>query len=343
MEPQPGAGSVALAALQDRTLETLRPHLSSGDEIALLDFPRHQNAGDSLIWRGTRHYLARLGVGVRFVASLHSFHPDDVRRRLPRGKILINGGGNFGDRYPYQQDFRERVVAAFPDRAVIQLPSSLEFTDERKLERAQQVLGAHPDLTLLMRDHASQARARTWFPTAYVEFCPDLAFGVGELGVGRTPSHEVTLLLRTDTEALPREITFPEEWRVRRVEWGLTGADKVAFRAARLPEDVSRVIPALRQPLQPVIAGGFDLSSRLNTRAAQRIVRSGKVLITDRLHAMIFGRLQGIPTIAFDNANGKVAELYRASMADLGGVTLVSRAEEAVEAAARFLSPGSPP
>ncbi len=323
--------------IQQRTLAVLKQYIPPGCDVALLDFPRHHNAGDSLIWLGTLRYLARLGIRVRYTADVMHWQPDELRRRVPNGPILITGGGNLGDRWLVHQHFRERIVATFPDRRVVQLPQSVDFSAEAGLTRAQRILGAHPDLVLMARDHTAEGLCRALFPNARTAFCPDLAFGLGEQDGPRVPSHDVTVLFRQDSESTGPQAQFPAWVRTARVDWGLTGARNLAFWGCRFPEDVARAVPALARRAAPLIGAGHTGIAELNYRAACRIVRSGQVLVTDRLHAAVLGRLLKVPTFAIDNSNGKVGDLYRDYLSALGGVSLAQSPGEAVAAAVAHL------
>lgn len=333
----PVAPASTVGQLQQRTLQVLKRSIEPGCDVALLDFPRHQNAGDSLIWLGALRYLDRLGVRVRYTADCMLLQPDELRRRVPDGPILITGGGNLGDRWLVHQRFRERIVATFPDRRIVQLPQSVEFTTDFGLTRAQEVLGAHPDLVLMARDRTAEARCRALFPDARTVFCPDLAFGLGEDERPRVPAHDVTVLLRRDSESTGATMQFPDWVSTHRVDWGLHGVRNLAWWGCRFPEDVARVMPRLARRAIPAIERGFTGIAELNRRDATRIVRSGQVLVTDRLHAAVLGRLLRVPTFAIDNSNGKVGDLHRDYLGALGGVTLCRTPEDAVAAAVAHL------
>ncbi|MGQ0844959.1 MAG: polysaccharide pyruvyl transferase family protein [Sporichthyaceae bacterium] len=326
-----------MGALQQQTLHVLKQFVEPGSEVAVLDFPRHQNAGDALIWLGTMRYLARLGVRVRYVATTLHFQPEELRRRVPSGPILIQGGGNLGDRYPLHHRFRELIVETFADRRIVQLPQSVEFAREETLTQAQKVFGAHQDLVLLARDHAAEARCREYFPGAQTVFCPDMALGLGEDLQPRVAQHDVVLLARTDSESTRPRFDFPEWVDLERRDWQLRGPWNVAYRGCRLPEDVARVVPIVAPAVVDAIAAGYAGIAELNRASAYRIVRRGQVLVTDRLHAAVLGRLVGVPTVAIDNSNGKIGDIHRAYLGALGGVRLARNTEQAVAAALELL------
>src|SRR5215218_5265998 len=161
--------------LVDGVLHDLLP---VGTNVALVNFPNHANAGDSAIWLGALASLRRMQVAIRYRASWATYEPRALRRALGDGVVLLQGGGNFGDLYPAnQQATRERVLADLADVRTIQLPQSLHFEDSANLDRMRKLCESHSDFTLLVREEASLAVAREHFAVP-IELCPDLALAL---------------------------------------------------------------------------------------------------------------------------------------------------------------------
>lgn len=328
-----------LQHIQSQTLATLSKVLKSGQRVALVDYPKHQNAGDALIWLGERNYLERLGVSVGYIASLHHFSPSELRKRVPDGPILIHGGGNFGDRWSHSQEFKEQVIEQFPDRKIIQLPQTMEFNTPEGLARAQSVYNAHPDMTILIRDRAGTELAKKLFPRNTVEFCPDLALGYGLHKRGK-PKCRVLFLKRTDNESVDHKFPPLQGSSITITDWGFRGPLRVpAWRALRLAEDVARVFPKLTPLIYPMIEKSFSLMAKVNVRSASRILSEGRYVLTDRLHAMVLAALLGIPVVAYDNANKKVSTLFNEYVGQLDNVHFV---EDGISAVGKVLALSEP-
>ncbi|MFJ5693900.1 polysaccharide pyruvyl transferase family protein [Arthrobacter sp. NPDC093125] len=319
-----------LGDIQSQSLSVLSKHLVRGDKVALLDYPRHQNAGDALIWLGARQYLKMLGVEVAYIASLNHFSARELRKRVPDGPILINGGGNFGDRWVESQAFKESVIAQFPDRKIVQLPQTMEFNTNEGLARAQAVYGSHPDVTILMRDRVGFAAAKRAFPNNNVEFCPDMALGYGYHKRGKA-KYSLVFLKRNDNESVQQDTPLLRGPSYKIVDWGFRGTLRVpAWRALRLAEDVVRVFPKLTPALYPLIELSFAAMAEANVRSASRILSEGNVVVTDRLHAMVLAALLGIPVYAYDNANKKVSAIFKDYVGELPNVFFAEDAATAI-------------
>lgn len=321
---------MTLTDIQDETLKILSRHIRPGERAALVDFPNHANSGDSLIYLGELEYLSRLGVGLDYVADASRYSVEELRRRVPEGPILIHGGGNFGDRWTVMQEMRERVISDFPERRIIQLPQGIEFSEGPCLEQAQAVLGNHKRLTLLIRDHAGVELTKELFPTATVDFCPDMALGYGGISTRRKARHDVVVLKRGDSESVEHEIVIDRN-SVKR-DWGLAGWRKMYAIALRVPGAVMKRIPSSYSLIYPLQRKCYDALANLHVNNAIAILSSGRVVVTDRLHAMVIAGLMRKPVVAVNNANGKVGAIYSDYLFQLPGVKFAANSESVNEA-----------
>ena len=297
--------------LQRDSLDVLRPLLGPGIPVALIDFPLHDNAGDSLIYLGERAYLRRLGIPVRYQTSVGRYRPADLANLHPDGPILLHGGGNFGDRWALFQHFRERVIADFPDRRIVQLPQSMEMTPGSG-QRVRSAYLAHHDLTVLLRDTRSMRRAADLLEGVRVEYCPDLAFGYRPTRT-RRPRVDIVQLRRTDSESTGMSLLAGGggSWSQETVDWNYSPLEKLAWNLAKAPGSVAKRVPtALPRFYRAFVDPGYTLAARTLVRAAEDTLLRGRVVVTDRLHAAVLATLLGRPVVARDNANGKLAAVY---------------------------------
>ncbi len=289
--------------------EVLGPRVPAGEPCALLHFPSSANAGDNAIWLGETTYLRRAGARIVYTCEVATYSRDRLAARLGQGTILLQGGGNLGDLWSAAERLREDVIAAFPDRPIIQLPQTIHFQETANLARARTIFNSHPNLTLLVRDHQSLEVARNEF-TASSLLCPDMAFALGPLVRPRRPRRAIVCLLRTDKESMGlsagRELSalVRSDWRADRP----------------LPRLLSRGIRAAtrlvsRQPRAldwawPTLTGFYDLIAQLRVARGARMLSPARCVVTDRLHGHILCLLLDIPHVVLDNSYGKVRSFY---------------------------------
>jgi exopolysaccharide biosynthesis predicted pyruvyltransferase EpsI len=120
-----------VSRLNSRIDEVIGSLLPRGVKCALLDFPNHPNVGDSPIWQGERAFLRRAGVAVVYMCDGMTYSESELAVRLGGGIILLHGGGNLGDIWGARQEWRERVIAAFPRNKIVQLPQTIVFRTRR--------------------------------------------------------------------------------------------------------------------------------------------------------------------------------------------------------------------
>jgi len=274
---------------------------------AILDFPNHNNIGDSAIYVGEaiacQEYFGRQP---DYVCEAFSRMIPRIRRLGPEVTVLLHGGGNFGDLYHRHQNFRIEVLNNIRDRKCVMLPQSIHYQDTGALPETQRAIANHPDFTMMVRDRESFEFAERHFDCK-VLLVPDCAFAIGPIANDDPADYDLVALIREDIEAvtsqkeqllkLPLQSTildWPEE--VRDIRW----VDRLPFALRKqLPVSVDLSLPASPESF-------LRLAQQRVDRGVE-ILRQGKVVLTDRLHAHILSILLGIPHATLDNSYGKIA------------------------------------
>jgi exopolysaccharide biosynthesis predicted pyruvyltransferase EpsI len=328
---------LALRSMQDEALQILRRQLCGIRECALLDFPDHANVGDSMIWLGELKLLEALGIAIKYSCNSYNYEPRLLERALgPDGAILIHGGGNFGTLYVRHQQLRERALADFPTRRMIQLPQSINFQPGEVLERTQRLVQAHTNLTLLVRDTASRAFAAAHFDCD-VEICPDMALMLGSLQQARTPTVDYFLLARTDKERAAdwaAALARLEPTAYRNADWLAASRTELLLSRAtglsrRLLGDL-QVISGLRQ-------AAYAQNAAARLRRGMRTLGQGRVVLTDRLHAHVLCVLMGKPHVVVGDAHGKIRGFFEAYSSKLSAAAWADDPDSAFAAARQLL------
>jgi exopolysaccharide biosynthesis predicted pyruvyltransferase EpsI len=313
----PGDDVALIGRLRDQVVQAVDEAVPADAPVALLNFPNHANAGDPALWLAARDVLRTLGRHVAYAASWSSYDPDTLRAAAPEGTIVLNGGGNLGDAYAGQQGTRERVLADFPGRPVVQLPQSIWFREQENLDRMAALIERHGAFTLMVRDEPSLEQAQAAFD-APVTRVPDLAFALGPLARPAQPTTPVLWLARQDPETPEADTSsMPVPDGVQRVDWlaELPGEPEPprAFRIARHAfRSLGGDEPVKSRLGAGVLARTFDPLARHWVDRGKAILSRGQVVVTDRLHGHIFSLLMGIPHVVTDNRNGKVRAVWDA-------------------------------
>jgi pyruvyl transferase EpsO len=304
-------------------IDVLADILPANVPVALLDFPWHSNPGDSAIWKGENLALATLGHRVVYTATLHNFDRNRLERLLPEdGIVLLHGGGNFGDLWPKVHAHRESIIQCLGDRRIVQLPQTVHFGNVEAGEASLARLATHPNLTVMVRDQRSLDRLAQAGISARLS-----RDATSALWPGRPVAHRsakpprVLLLLRSDHERrnpIPTNlISEAQDW----TDLGLTFDP--TDRAGRVVDHCLNVIDRTQERFGralPASCRARREQQRLRTNrlfeAAADVILAHDVIVTDRLHAMLFGLAYGRSVVVVDGGYGKLDSYIDAILGD---------------------------
>lgn len=310
-----------LESMRARIDAVLAPLIPKGGPVALLDFPDHADVGDSAIWLGQLAALRARGIAQpRYVATIATYDPLELRRVMEDGVILLSGGGSFGDVWPRHQEMRERVMHDFPDRRIVQLPQSIEFRAESALNAARRIVGGHRDFTLLVRSERSLHIARQF--NAPSALCPDLALRMPALARGLRRHDRIVRLRRQDQERIEARTDAPAG--VEALDW-LEEPDTLSRRAMKWLHERPRALTLLGTRTAPL----YERVARERVAHGVELLSGGAGVITDRLHAHLLSLMAGIPHCLLDDDDGMVKEVYETWTRGVGPVAWCESPDEA--------------
>ncbi len=294
--------------------DALLPLVSKASEhICIIDPPGHPNVGDSTILLGELDFMARYFPAARLsYYDVDSYSPGADRFVEEATILLIHGGGNFGDIWPYFHRLRMRILDRFPHKPIVQLPQSIHFDHDRELRSTANAIRRQSNFTLMVRDQNSLDYVRRHFDCKVV-LSPDMAFAMQPI-TRKRPSVDHFCLLRTDKEAVVNRSSIYGALAAtgRSVElrdWLDERRNLVAFMDRRLKRLTGR-LPAITAPFR---SAAMQLRQRY---AMQRLsygvnlLSQGTTVVTDRLHAHILCCLLGIPHYTFDSYDGKISAFH---------------------------------
>lgn len=330
-------------SIREELLRIWKPELSPCKHAVLLGLPSHGNAGDILIWEGTRTALKALGVDLLYEAPAGLGNWDRIEMLAKRGAtVLILGGGSLGDIWPHEEVFRRRIIQSLPYARIIQLPQTARYTEERWAQQSRRVFDKHPDLTFMLRDGRSLEHFQKLFPRQRSIFSPDAALALGGRPRVRPAEVDVLVMARGDSERGlldPRKVAEPFEHRVE--DWttleNLPLQWRVSRRLDRRWGDSLARRRAYPNWLQQSSLGHFRRST---LRAISRQLSAARLVVTDRLHVHIACALLDIPHVVVDNSYGKIRAIFDSYTFRLRGAYLVDAVDEGQTLVAGLLAAG---
>lgn len=274
-------------------------------DFALVDFPDHRNIGDSAIYVGELDAMETLGFGRPSYVCTRKNYRGNLEKYCPNGPILMHGGGNFGHLYPSHQELRNSIFERYGKRKIVLLPQSIHFDTGPLLEETRRVIDKASDVTLLVRDHESEAFANRHFDCR-VMLCPDAAFGM------QVPEHlpsadtEWSLLLRSDKEAK----STPLHKRIQTLGTPFDWYDLPQAKASngqRYRDKIANLGFSYGRSGMAKLEQCYSALARSRVFVGLARLGKGKAVVSDRLHAHILSSLIGRQQIILDNSYGKIS------------------------------------
>ena len=214
----------------------------------------------------------------------------------PEDIITIVGGGNTGDMYDDIEFCRQFVINQFPNNRIICFPQTIDFSGipsgRKALKKAIMVYGRHEKLSLSAREEKSFNKFSQLFINNRVVMAPDIVLSLDEADL--TVCREgVTFVLRADgeksiSESLQKELIEKVSANYS-VRFNDTHVNKTKMSVKERKDELDTI---------------------------WNVFRKSELVITDRLHGMIFCAITNTPCIAINNSNKKVAGVYNAWLKD---------------------------
>lgn len=252
------------------------------------------NIGDHEIAESIYSFIKKVLGGysiLEVAASEYSKKYELLKKYIKREDILIlTGGGNFGSEYPKAQAIRENVCTTWPDNPKIIFPQTIYYSNTdntmEEIKKAATIFNKKNNVTIFAREKTSFLFAREYFSCASY-LVPDIVLSNEMISFDGLNREDIILCLRSDKE---KSLSLAEqEVLLQRVD---SIGRNIVTTDFQLPYSISKTerIAQIEEKMQ------MFCTSRL--------------VITDRLHGMIFAAITGTPCVVFNNYNQKITGTY---------------------------------
>lgn len=262
----------------------------------------YQNLGDMAITYAQRCFLQQLYPNAEIVTipSTKTYEAVKTIRKVirPADIVTIIGGGNMDDAYLSLEEARLHVVKNFPRNKVVSFPQTFHFSakplGQKRQEASHKVYSKHRNLTIFVREPYSLERISEAFPDVKVFHCPDIVLSLNKFEP-QYERHGVLCCLRSD-----KEQEMLSEQRDNLIQ-----AAKEKFDDVTVKDTVDVALSECTEETYEQTLENFWV-----------MLRHKEVVITDRLHCMIFCAITGTPCVVMDNSNHKISGVHQAWLKD---------------------------
>lgn len=262
----------------------------------LFSSPNHGNLGDHAIVMAEMEFLKSIDPS-RKVLEVPSILTTAkmtgiISKIIKERAVFIHGGGFIGTIWPQEEQKARNTISAYRKRIII-FPQTLFFDEspqgEKEREITRQIYDGHPDLWICTRDQRSYLLAKEMFNNVHVIKMPDMVLYLKDMHFN-TPRRGALLCMRSDKE---KTLSSSAQQQIEQALAKYIPPDEIRYTDTVVDYDIGA---AERE---------HEVQKKLSEFAAASIV------ITDRLHGMIFAAITGTPCVALNNSSKKVEGVYQ--------------------------------
>lgn len=266
--------------------------------IMLLNTPEHGNLGDHALALAEYNMFAEIFPDFEIVEIPYYYIHNLSERRLKSivggDTIFVQAGGYLGTMWINEEKAVRKILSTFKDNRIVILPQTITYTDDefgtREKNISRECYHQCSDLFIFVRDKKSLDDAIDFAGEKKVLYCPDMVVGYlyyDEKELYR--ENKCLLCMRKDHEKVTDESSIN------------TLKEKIMSVLSNIRfEDIDTVVERF--------IGKEERKEALKIKLKE--FASVKLVVTDRLHGMLFAAITSTPCIVLNNSNGKVKGVY---------------------------------
>lgn len=283
---------------EPETIKMMLKLISKNNRIFLFGTPHHGNLGDHLIAESELSFFKRyvpqfqvLDCSMRFSKTMLGYISAHIRKC---DIVIISGGGWLGTEWRHNEEFVRKVIKSFPNNKIVIFPQTSHYDDDNDyLLQGAKIYSNHSNLIFCARDYSTYLlmKDNKFLTSERLFYLPDMALFSTlwkERGISNKKRKHIGYCIRGD-----RESSINESMR-EKINTIVNEADSnyVVIRTNETEKNIGS-------------------NKRIENLLRKLSEISGvKLLVTDRLHAMIMAAITDTPCIAFDNSTHKVKGVY---------------------------------
>ncbi len=262
--------------------------------VVLWGIPEYGNLGDQAITYAELEFIKQVLPKQNIITIPENKCCEYIypMRKMAQQKHCIfisNGGGNMGSLYKYQESIRQMLIKNIKNCKIIVFPQSVDYIYGSNTHRkAQKIYNKNSNISMFARDIVSFEKMTKLFPKCKIKLCPDIVTFLDRRYIENLSEKKgILCCLREDKEV--------NENSKNMVEKILTYIGK----------DNCECIDTYGQQY---VREFFEQEGQIEY--FWKRIKTAKLVVTDRLHGMIFSMINDTPCIALDNSTGKVLSFY---------------------------------
>lgn len=265
----------------------------------IFGIPEHRNIGDSAIIIAEKNFLTENGYSSESIIEISTHqclsiakYPLLVSHR--KNVFFFHGGGNMGDEWIAEEIVRRKLLSKLPHNKKIIFPQTFYYSDTEKgiseKEESIPIYSAQKNLTIFAREEESYKIMNEVYKGTSVILSPDMVLSTNSrmYGAEKQNRRGVLFCIRNDAErSLSPQVIDIIKAVLMKEQFKISDTDMYSD--------------------APITVAGREQT----VRKKMEEIAGAEVMVTDRLHGMVFAALTETPCVVFSNYNQKVIGTYR--------------------------------
>ncbi len=262
--------------------------------IFFIGVPEYGNLGDQAIAKAEINFLKKILPESEIVVITEKKSMENllcIKKTTNKFHNICTfiGGGNMGDLYFFQENLRLTAIKLLKKGKIIIFPQSIDYNGtSKRYKKAKKIYESHDNLFLFTREKNSEKKRKLLFPMCKGGLVPDIVLSL-EPKIEKITRNGIYFCLRNDIEKNDKSLKIITELE--------NFSKKLNFEIKKIDTSCSKYCTKYEKQ-------NMQLTNFLKEFSKANII------ITDRLHGMIFSVITNTPCVAFDNTTGKNKSLY---------------------------------
>ena len=261
-------------------------------KVYFLDAPSYGNVGDQAIAFAMEQAMQQICDDYQFIEvqeDVFACYYHWLKKNINKDDIIcLTGGGNLGDLYPKYEAIRRLIIKTFKKNTIIVFPQTYTYGStiysKRQEENSKKIYNSASNLILMAREEKSFNKMMKQYPNCKVLLTHDIVLSLNYFNK-YDHGDTIGLCLRNDKEKI-------------------------------INKDIeNKIVEVCKNP--KILSTTKELKYRVTNENRRELVENtlkefskNRLIITDRLHGMIFAYITNTPCICMPNSTGKVEGVY---------------------------------
>lgn len=283
-------------------------------KIFIVGTPVHGNLGDQALLYAEEKMILNTKPKYKIIeipSSIASKLTNIISLAIRANDIYIQAGGFLGNLWMNEEIMFRNIIKRFKNNKIVVLPQTVFFTNDyegqKEYKKSKAIYESHNNLTFILREYISYNYMKTNFSKCKIDLKPDMALYLNKndfIFVDNKKVNRALFCIRKDKEKIKYDFN-----NIKKIlkHYGIT--------------EIKETDTVINKNIYNNKKRIKYLTEKIND------FRNSEIIITDRLHGMIFALISNKPCLVYQNKSPKILGVYE-WIKDCGYIKLYDKKRE---------------